>query len=143
MNFRFVHAFRESCFRTEQTVSRDQRRVLNPPRTVLVANIKSTAPGYVFPKCFVIDQDLQAELRARKEKSDVDSVSVKFQWRRYQAESGMSDEEERMAPGSDEEEGPDEDANDDELIGEYNVAQYEDQETGDDDQDDDDSEDNY
>ena len=136
---KFVHAFRRSCFHFNTSLSHSQVTQINPPRSALVAHIKSEAPNYVFPKCFVVGNDLAAERKVVR--ADDDEDVVKFRWQQSRIATVGSDEE-REQHGSDEEAREAEEDNEEDLIGEYNVAQYEDQETGEDQDGDDDSDDN-
>lgn len=135
---KFVHAFRRSCFHFKTQLNHAQVPQLNPPRSALVAHLKMEVPNYVFPKCFVVGGDLNAERKVVR--ADDDEDVVKFRWQQSRMGAVGSDEE-REPKGSDDEVQEAEEDNDEDLIGEYNVAQYEDQETGED-QDDDDSDDN-
>jgi hypothetical protein len=131
-NNKFIREFRRTCFHFNLVLSPQQVPLLDPPRNALVAQVRATAPSYVFPKCFVVGRDLHAEQKVAKSEDFLTDGLVKFEWKQKKLNPNDSDEEPAPAGESDEEAPkPEEDENEDELVGEYNAAAYEDQETGD------------
>ena len=113
--FRFVHDFRCSCFHNDVVLNKQQQEQLNPPRSDLVSHLISFAPSYQYPKCFVENKDLKCEVKVKNEGSGEIGEKVKFEWKKESIEQDDVEEDEN-----------------EDLIGEYNVAQYEDLETGED-----------
>ena len=127
IGFHFVHDFRKSCFHFNVALSQQQKKILDPPRSDLVSHLLTYAPSYQFPKCFVENKDLLSESKQKKEE-DSSLEKVKFEWKNSNL---AEDEEDQNDIEEDENENQEEDDNED-LIGEYNVQQYEDLETGED-----------
>ncbi|KAH0789809.1 hypothetical protein GPJ56_006311 [Histomonas meleagridis] len=124
--FHFVHDFRKSCFHFKIALSQQQKEILDPPRSDLVSHLFTYAPSYQFPKCFVDNKDLLSETKQKKEE-DSSLEKVKFEWKN----TSIVEDDEEDQNDLEEDENQEEDDNED-LIGEYNVQQYEDLETGDD-----------
>ena len=122
---KFVHSFRQSCFRFVTKLNRNQTPKLSPTRAALVAHLRNEAPDYVFPKCFVCGNDLRSEQKVVKAQDDTEVT--KFRWKQSRIATVGSDEEPEEKSSDEERQKPEEE-DEDELIGEYNVAEYEDQE---------------
>ncbi|KAK8863540.1 hypothetical protein M9Y10_011226 [Tritrichomonas musculus] len=141
INFKFIHEFRQSCFHFSFSLSQQRDLILLPPRSNIIQNIQEVSPNYQFPSC-LSNKDLVVEKKVKKSAEDDESAKViKFEYKKptisldEDVEEDQEDQEEGSKKDSDSEN--QEEYSEDDLIGDFNISQYNDNETGEDNDDDD------
>ncbi|OHT04262.1 hypothetical protein TRFO_28241 [Tritrichomonas foetus] len=144
IGFRFTHEFRQSCFHFTFGLSQQREQILLPPRSQLVRHINDFSPNYQFPSCLSNNKDINTEVKVKKSTADEFSDVIKIDYKKPTVtadDDAEEDQQERGSSGDEDNQSAEED-NEEDLIGDYNINQFEDHETGEDIGSDDGSDDN-
>lgn len=140
--FKFAHEFRQSNFYFSFSLSQQRDQILLPPRSSLIQHIQEVSPNYQFPSC-LSNKDLTVERKIKKSADDENAEIIKFEYKKTtitadeEAEEDLEEHEDQEGGKKDSDSENQEEYSEEDLIGDFDINRYNDNETGEDNDDDD------